>query len=212
SGNFGEYITIKLDPIASLQSLNDEEVTKACSALETKTYVACATYLYSLHFPGVDWISVGLHLVSQGLPDPGPYGFTASDMSVPIYPATAHPLSRPSVKPGAPLPWPDCYAITHHWPLQDAASKTILLLVILGQTRRINWIAMIKSFPRNIFDRIPGAEKSMLKRRGRAKGLRKSLRLCQTMPELNCVSHPLRRQHKMLKADIAHRRCSGSSF
>ncbi|KAK0478036.1 hypothetical protein EDD18DRAFT_1114445 [Armillaria luteobubalina] len=107
--HFGEYITIKLDPIASLQSLNDEEVTKACSALETKTYVACATYLYSLPLPGVDWISVGLHLVSQGLPDPGPYGFTTPDMSIPIYPTAAHPLSRPSVKPGAPLPWPDCY-------------------------------------------------------------------------------------------------------
>ncbi|KAK0466086.1 uncharacterized protein EV420DRAFT_1326493, partial [Desarmillaria tabescens] len=107
--HFGEYITIKLDPVASLQSLNDEEVTKACSVLEAKTYVACATYLFSFPLPGVDWISVGLHLVSQGLPEPGPYGFTMADMSVPIFPTTAHPLSRRSVKPGTPLPWPDCF-------------------------------------------------------------------------------------------------------
>ncbi|KAK0224619.1 hypothetical protein EDD85DRAFT_1027741 [Armillaria nabsnona] len=76
--HFGEYITIKLDPVASLQSLNDEEVTKACSALETKTYVACATYLYSLPLPGVDWMPVVYtsdDLASVALPMNDPWDF-----------------------------------------------------------------------------------------------------------------------------------------
>ncbi len=46
--HFGEYIAFKLNPVASLESLKDTEVAKACETLETKTYVACVTYVRSL--------------------------------------------------------------------------------------------------------------------------------------------------------------------
>ncbi|KAK0473061.1 hypothetical protein IW261DRAFT_1659700 [Armillaria novae-zelandiae] len=174
----------------SLQSLNDKEVTKACSALETKTYVACATYGCTLS-PKVSQIRA--LTVSRHPTCPSP-----SILQQPT--RFRDPQSNPALLSHGQT------AITHRWLLQDAASKMTLLLAILGQTRRINWIAMIKSFSRIIFDRIPSAEKSMLERRRRVKHLRKSLRLNRTMPELNCMNHPLHRQHRMLKADIANRR------
>ncbi len=39
--HFGEYIVLKLDPVTSLKHLDDPAVTKACEALESKSYVAC---------------------------------------------------------------------------------------------------------------------------------------------------------------------------
>lgn len=46
--HFGEYVAFKLDPVVSLKALNDPEVTKACEALESKTYVSCVTYVRRL--------------------------------------------------------------------------------------------------------------------------------------------------------------------
>ncbi|SJL13460.1 uncharacterized protein ARMOST_16904 [Armillaria ostoyae] len=44
--HFGEYVAFKLDPVASLEALNDPEaeVSKACKALETKTDVSYVTH------------------------------------------------------------------------------------------------------------------------------------------------------------------------
>lgn len=37
----GSYYTFHLDPIASLQDIEDEEVIKAAREIQTKVYVAC---------------------------------------------------------------------------------------------------------------------------------------------------------------------------
>ncbi|PBK76371.1 hypothetical protein ARMSODRAFT_1011633 [Armillaria solidipes] len=93
--HFGAF---KLDSVASLKALDNPEVTKACEALESKTYVSCVTYLLSFPLPSVECISVSMTLLSQGLPNAGPDHFITSDMS-----------SRPPLEPLIPLPWPDCY-------------------------------------------------------------------------------------------------------
>ncbi|KAK0224598.1 hypothetical protein EDD85DRAFT_233768 [Armillaria nabsnona] len=109
--HFGEYVAFKLDPVASLKALNDPEVTKACEALESKTYVSCVTYLLSFPLPGVEYISVSMTLLSKGLPNAHPDRFITSDMSVPVLPnsSSSSSQSRPPLEPLIPLPWPDCY-------------------------------------------------------------------------------------------------------
>ncbi|SJL13485.1 uncharacterized protein ARMOST_16929 [Armillaria ostoyae] len=74
----GEYIAFKLDPVASLEALNDPEV---CEVLETKTYVSCVTYLISFPLPGVEHISVSKTLLSKGLTKDDPDRLITSDMS-----------------------------------------------------------------------------------------------------------------------------------
>lgn len=49
--HFGEYVVLKLDPVASLRSLNDPAVLKACKALKSKTYIACAINVRSSFAP-----------------------------------------------------------------------------------------------------------------------------------------------------------------
>ncbi|KAK0234058.1 hypothetical protein IW262DRAFT_1452607 [Armillaria fumosa] len=107
--HFGEYIVLKLDPVASLKHLDDPVVTKACGALGSKNYVTCVINLLSFPLPGVEYINVAVTLVSQGLPNSDPDRFILPDMSAPILPNTSHPLSRSPMKPSNPLPWLDCY-------------------------------------------------------------------------------------------------------
>ncbi|KAK0209151.1 hypothetical protein DFS33DRAFT_1451874 [Desarmillaria ectypa] len=107
--HFGEYVVLKLNPIASLKSLNDPEVLKACEALESKTYVACVINLFSFPLPGAEYVSLAATLVSQGLPNGDLGRFITSDMSVPIFPNTCNPVPRPPMRPSNPLPWSDCY-------------------------------------------------------------------------------------------------------
>ncbi|KAK0466074.1 uncharacterized protein EV420DRAFT_808776 [Desarmillaria tabescens] len=107
--HFGEYVVLKLDLVASLKSLNDPEVSKACRKLQSKTYVACVINLFSFPLPGAEYVSVTATLVSKGLPSSDPGRSITSDISVPIFPSTRHPLSRPPMKPSNPLPWSDCY-------------------------------------------------------------------------------------------------------
>ncbi|KAK0184639.1 hypothetical protein F5146DRAFT_987870 [Armillaria mellea] len=107
--HFGEYVVLKLDPVASLGSLNDPAVLKACKALKSKTYIACAINLCSFPLPGAKYVSLTATLVSQGLPNSDMGRFIVPDMSVPISPETCHPLSRLPMKLSNPLPWPNCY-------------------------------------------------------------------------------------------------------
>ncbi|KAK0433537.1 hypothetical protein EV421DRAFT_1910038 [Armillaria borealis] len=103
---FGEYVSFKLDPVASLKALNDPDATKASEALQSdKTYVSCVTYLLSFPLPGVEYISGNMILLARGLPNGVPDAFNiTSDMSMCVLPntsiaasATAHhtsPLTR----------------------------------------------------------------------------------------------------------------------
>ncbi|KAK0474086.1 hypothetical protein IW261DRAFT_1610705 [Armillaria novae-zelandiae] len=107
--HFSDYIAFKLDPVASLKYLKDLEVTQSCEGLKTTIYVACVTHLFCFPLPGMEYISVSMTLVSQGLPDGHPDRFILPDMAVPILPNNFNPLSRPPLNPTQPLPWPDCY-------------------------------------------------------------------------------------------------------
>ncbi|KAK0466069.1 uncharacterized protein EV420DRAFT_1743917 [Desarmillaria tabescens] len=126
---FGEYFTFRLDPVASLKSLNDDEVNEACKALGSgKTYVASVINLLSFPVPGTEYLSVALTLVSQGLPEGLPESDIMPEMSVAILPNTSNPLSRPPLEPSTPLPWSDCYH-----PTQSMTTCRIKNDIILGK-------------------------------------------------------------------------------
>ncbi|SJL13503.1 uncharacterized protein ARMOST_16947 [Armillaria ostoyae] len=97
--HFGEYIAFKLNPVASLESLKDAEVAKACEALEVKTYIACVTYLLCLPVPSVEYIQVAMTLLSSGLSPGQPDRFILPDMAVAVLPNTSNPLSRAPLNP-----------------------------------------------------------------------------------------------------------------
>ncbi len=122
--HFGDYIAFKLDPVASLKYLKDPEVTKACEALKTTVYVACVTHvrllpacrgspstnlyyclqLFSFPLPGVEYISVSMTLVSQGLSDGQLDRFILPDMAVPILPNNSNPAFATATEPYAASP------------------------------------------------------------------------------------------------------------
>ncbi|KAK0460882.1 hypothetical protein IW261DRAFT_1632724 [Armillaria novae-zelandiae] len=102
--HFGDYIAFKLNLVASLKSLKDSEVTQSCEALKSTVYVACVTHLVCFPLPGVEYISVSIPLVSQGLPDGQPDRFILPDMAVPILPSNFNPLSLSPGQTVTPLP------------------------------------------------------------------------------------------------------------
>ncbi|KAK0473062.1 hypothetical protein IW261DRAFT_1404711, partial [Armillaria novae-zelandiae] len=106
-----EYVIVQLDPVASLKGLEDPEATKACQALVSKKYVACITWIQPLIL-GMEYISVSLTFISNGIGEARPAVHLLPEMTIPIYPNTQHPLSRPPLRPLKELPWPHCYQTT----------------------------------------------------------------------------------------------------
>ncbi|KAK0224621.1 hypothetical protein EDD85DRAFT_234401 [Armillaria nabsnona] len=106
-----EYVIVQLDPVASLKGLDDPETTKACEALVSKKYVACITWMQPLIL-GLEYLSVSLTFVSNGIGEARPADHVLPEMTIPIYPNTQHPLSRPPLAPSKELPWPRCYQTT----------------------------------------------------------------------------------------------------
>ncbi|KAF7971199.1 hypothetical protein HWV62_21886 [Athelia sp. TMB] len=104
------FVTIKLDPIASIEVFEDEEATAAARGVVSKVYVG-----YVANFG--DWDDDEdedngcylIHLLRSGLPRPSE-AFIEQDMCTPIFPNTKHPSRKPVI-PNKPLPssWKDCY-------------------------------------------------------------------------------------------------------
>ncbi|KAL1664957.1 hypothetical protein GGF50DRAFT_53629 [Schizophyllum commune] len=105
-GACGSYFTFRLDPVASLQDIDDEEVAKAARQIKPGIYVACA---YA-HHSNPQYIA----LVQQGLPSDDPAQFFESRMCTPIRPNTQHPEGRRPVHCCYPLPWDGCYHVSLH--------------------------------------------------------------------------------------------------
>ncbi|KAK0473071.1 hypothetical protein IW261DRAFT_1505572 [Armillaria novae-zelandiae] len=106
-----EYVIVQLDPVASLKGLEDPEVTEACKALVSKKYVACITWMQPVIL-GMEHISVSLTFVSNGIGMARPAEHLLPEMTIPIYPNTQHPLSRPPLIPSKEIPWLHCHQTT----------------------------------------------------------------------------------------------------
>ncbi|KZP16229.1 hypothetical protein FIBSPDRAFT_1047697 [Athelia psychrophila] len=105
------YVTIKIDPVKSVEILEDDQATAAAQDAVSKVYIGY------LSFYG-DWIDTEdrehsdylIHLLRSGLPKSSPDEFIEEHMCTPVFPNTDHP-SREPLMPSARLPisWTDCY-------------------------------------------------------------------------------------------------------
>ncbi|KAK0477246.1 hypothetical protein IW261DRAFT_1608998 [Armillaria novae-zelandiae] len=134
--HFSDYIAFKLDPVACLKYLKDAEVTQSCEALKTTIYVACVTHLFCFPLSGVEYISVSMTLVSQGLPDGHPDRFILPDMAVPILPNNFNPLS---LSPGQTV-------TTLPLPRHIVVFETILSLGIRGSILNIKQERLLENY------------------------------------------------------------------
>ncbi|KZV91264.1 hypothetical protein EXIGLDRAFT_770055 [Exidia glandulosa HHB12029] len=110
SEEYGQYVIISYDPVASVAVLEDEEASRAAAALPRRKHLAVAisTGCISLrNADDVQRLTLEFHLMSEGLrpPEDGAY-------SIPVTPETTHPLDRPPIVPSIPLPWPNFYIET----------------------------------------------------------------------------------------------------
>ncbi|KAL1690896.1 hypothetical protein GGG16DRAFT_113575 [Schizophyllum commune] len=110
----GSYFTFRLDPVASLQDIEDKQVAKAARRLSTKKYVACLTWPVGAPQLPPAYEVANIDLVQQGLPPAIPDEFRESRMCVPIRPNTQHPDGRRTAHCCHPLPWDGCYHVAAH--------------------------------------------------------------------------------------------------
>ncbi|TRM56587.1 hypothetical protein BD626DRAFT_440784 [Schizophyllum amplum] len=105
----GAYLVISLDPVASLERLDDPIVRQQCQEMKCGKYVACATKEKGAFGTFFRYCTFTFDLVVQGLPPDDPSTFFHQSMTIPILPNTSHPTSRRPARATYPLPWNDCY-------------------------------------------------------------------------------------------------------
>ncbi|KZP32168.1 hypothetical protein FIBSPDRAFT_722953, partial [Athelia psychrophila] len=102
------YVTIKLDPVESVEILEDDEATTAAQGAVSKVYVGyIANWDDEEDEENANYL---IHLLRSGLPKSSPEEFIEEDMCIPVFPNTDHPSRKP-ITPSDPLPisWTHCY-------------------------------------------------------------------------------------------------------
>ncbi|KZP11591.1 hypothetical protein FIBSPDRAFT_756493 [Athelia psychrophila] len=102
------YVTIKLDPVKSVEIFEDDEATTAAQGVVSKVYVG---YIPPWHDDeDKENANYLIHLLRSGLPKSSPKEFIEEDMCTPVFPNTDHPFREP-LTPSDPLPigWTHCY-------------------------------------------------------------------------------------------------------
>ncbi|KAJ3822881.1 hypothetical protein F5880DRAFT_1570931 [Lentinula raphanica] len=103
------FVTLSLNPEATISNLKNEELSAACRRLRRKTFVAFVGDRRQFFMPWEPYHSWQFYLVFQGLREENIGQGFEPQMSVPILPNTVHPLHREPLDPGYALPWNDCY-------------------------------------------------------------------------------------------------------
>ncbi|KAI0064672.1 hypothetical protein BV25DRAFT_1800441, partial [Artomyces pyxidatus] len=104
----GAYVVFTLDPVATLEALEDPIATEQARMLHTRKYVGCMHR--DLPSPLRQYNRCVCIFVSQGLPQASEASGVEEAMCVSIAPAP-HPTGRKSVTISPPLPWDNLY---HH--------------------------------------------------------------------------------------------------
>ncbi|KAJ6608306.1 hypothetical protein B0H10DRAFT_457638 [Mycena sp. CBHHK59/15] len=105
----GAWAVLTIDPIASVEYLDDREATLAAQKIVTQKYVVYVENNYQFFNPTIPYQENPVSFLIQGQPLASPDDCVDSSMSIPVLPAVEHPSSREPLKPSQPLPWPNCY-------------------------------------------------------------------------------------------------------
>ncbi|KAF7289829.1 hypothetical protein MIND_01357200 [Mycena indigotica] len=110
----GTFAVLTIDPVASVDYLEDPEATAASAELASRHYVICDVALKSIFNTLAAFREERVYFVQQGPPQAIPAQLVDASMSIPIAPQTCsvddHPSKREPVKMATnPFPFPDCY-------------------------------------------------------------------------------------------------------
>ncbi|KAJ6608319.1 hypothetical protein B0H10DRAFT_1996663 [Mycena sp. CBHHK59/15] len=105
----GAWAVLSIDPIASVEYLDDPEATSAAQNIVTQKYVVYVENDGQFLNPTIPYQENTVSFLIQGQPLASPDDCVDSSMSIPVLPAVEHPSSREPLKPSQPLPWPNCY-------------------------------------------------------------------------------------------------------
>ncbi|KAI0059147.1 hypothetical protein BV25DRAFT_1809718, partial [Artomyces pyxidatus] len=104
------YVVFTLDPVATLECLNDSLAISQAQQLSVRQYVGCLVQSGDLPSPYLRYNTGTCIFLSQDLPQASPSEGIDETMCVSIAPAQ-HPTGRPAVVSSPPLPWDNLY---HH--------------------------------------------------------------------------------------------------
>ncbi|KAF7300619.1 hypothetical protein HMN09_00947100 [Mycena chlorophos] len=102
----GAFALMTLDPIASLEYLNDPEAIEAGQKLECKDYAVYVTGARQLLNPAAKYREERIHFILPSLPADDRSQHLDASMSMPIFPATHHPTGRAPLRPSGSFEWP----------------------------------------------------------------------------------------------------------
>ncbi|KAF7300641.1 hypothetical protein HMN09_00949500 [Mycena chlorophos] len=101
----GAFALMTLDPVASLEYLNDPEAIEAGQKLEFKDYAVYVTGGRQLLNPAAKYREERIHFILPSLPGDDLAQGIDSAMSMPIFPAVDHPAGRAPLRPSGPFEW-----------------------------------------------------------------------------------------------------------
>ncbi|TFK70204.1 hypothetical protein BDN72DRAFT_766982 [Pluteus cervinus] len=108
----GTFIRFRIDPIATVQEVEDSEVQKAAQEMHCDHYLGYVSQLRTLDHTQ-PYIAYNIVVLAQGMPERNEEKGIKPDMCVPILPATYHPVGRRPLRPNKVLPFDNCYEHTH---------------------------------------------------------------------------------------------------
>ncbi|KAI0064673.1 hypothetical protein BV25DRAFT_1823077 [Artomyces pyxidatus] len=106
----GAYVVFTLDPVATLESLEDPVATELARQIPRRKYVGCLAMNLDLPSRLRRYNKCTCIILSQGLPQASEEDGVEETMCIPINPAQ-HPTGRAGVTISPPLPWENLY---HH--------------------------------------------------------------------------------------------------
>ncbi|KAJ7152602.1 hypothetical protein C8R43DRAFT_819884, partial [Mycena crocata] len=108
--SLGSWVVLTIDPIATLEELDDPDALISAEKLTPKPYVAFVKIIHEMYLASQPFHSYSIHFLLRGPPRDHPEDFIEASMSVPVLPTSVeHPLSRQPLRPSNPLPWENCY-------------------------------------------------------------------------------------------------------
>ncbi|KAI0041163.1 hypothetical protein FA95DRAFT_767707 [Auriscalpium vulgare] len=105
---YGAFVVFTLDPVATMETLEDPVATEAARNLPARKYVGYVTQVIDLPMPDRRYHRCSCYILSRGLPIPSGETPIDEQMCIAIAPAT-HPGGRSALTPSPPLLWDDLY-------------------------------------------------------------------------------------------------------
>ncbi|KAJ6463517.1 hypothetical protein C8R45DRAFT_911740 [Mycena sanguinolenta] len=102
------FVVITIDPVATLQALNDPIATAAAREIAPQKYVGYVSKAIDVFDSKAEYHTYAIQLTSSTTPAACEGEGISSDMYTPIFPAAAHPSGREALHPRRALPWNGC--------------------------------------------------------------------------------------------------------